>query len=170
MRQPLDLLTLPPTPLPLDIASLSRELFAPEHFVRDNVPEPLTVADLQRSQSHDGDFERLRCFLAKLRQRRNVTIGVVGGSVSAGSSSLVRSDQSGLFHKKMQDWLHRRFPGVHVTHFNAAMPAVPPPTEVVAALAFAAEPSPPCSRAPCTELEDTLARTTRLLALTHTEP
>ena len=118
--------TLPPSPLPSDVASLSRELFAPERFVRDNVPEPLTVAEVQRSQSHDGDFERLSCFLAKLRQRRNVTIGVVGGSVSAGSSSLVRTDQSGLFHKKMQDWLQRRFPGVHVTHFNAAMPAVPP--------------------------------------------
>jgi hypothetical protein len=38
----------------------------------------------------------------------------------------VRSDQGGLFHKKMQGWLQQRFPRSHVTHFNAAMPAVPP--------------------------------------------
>jgi hypothetical protein len=38
----------------------------------------------------------------------------------------VRADQGGLFHKKMQGWLQRRFPRAHITHFNAAMPAVPP--------------------------------------------
>ena len=38
----------------------------------------------------------------------------------------MRSDQGGLFHKKMQGWLQGRFPRSHVTHFNAAMPAVPP--------------------------------------------
>ena len=38
----------------------------------------------------------------------------------------MRPDQGGLFHKKMQGWLQRRFPRSHITHFNAAMPAVPP--------------------------------------------
>ena len=40
--------------------------------------------------------------------------------MSAGSSSMVRTDQGGLFHKKMQGWLQQRFPRSHVTHFNAA--------------------------------------------------
>jgi len=56
---------------------------------------------------------------------QNVTIAVLGGSVSAGSSSRVRPDQSGLFHRKLQRWLQSRFNG-RVEHINAAMPAVPP--------------------------------------------
>ena len=88
-----------------DAASLTRELFRVENFTRDNLAWPLTVAELQRSQSHvrashscayslcallahctgqDGDLERLRCFLEKMRQGHNLSIGVVGGSVSAG--------------------------------------------------------------------------------------
>ena len=109
-----------------DAPSLARELFVPEVFTRDNLPEHLTNSELQRSISHLGDLERLHCFLEKIRAGRNVSVGVVGGSVSAGSSSMVRTDQGGLFHKKMQGWLQQRFPGAHVTHFNAAMPAVPP--------------------------------------------
>ena len=107
-------------------APFARELFVPEVFTRDNLPEHLTNSELQRSISHLGDLERLHCFLEKIRAGRNVSVGVVGGSVSAGSSSMVRTDQGGLFHKKMQGWLQQRFPGAHVTHFNAAMPAVPP--------------------------------------------
>ena len=109
-----------------DAPSLARELFVPEVFTRDNLPEHLTNSELQRSISHLGDLERLHCFLEKIRAGRNVSVGVVGGSVSAGSSSMVRTDQGGLFHKKMQGWLQQRFPGARVTHFNAAMPAVPP--------------------------------------------
>ena len=109
-----------------DAPSLAHELFVPEVFTRDNLPEHLTNSELQRSISHLGDLERLHCFLEKVRAGRNVSVGVVGGSVSAGSSSMVRTDQGGLFHKKMQGWLQQRFPRSHVTHFNAAMPAVPP--------------------------------------------
>ena len=109
-----------PSPLASDAASLARELFAPEVFARDNLPEQPTSSELQRSISHLGDLERLQCFLDKLRAGGNVSIGVVGGSVSAGSSVMVRTDQGGLFHKKMQSWLQRRFPRSHVTHFNAA--------------------------------------------------
>ena len=112
--------------LPSDAAALARELFAPEAFARDNLPEQLTTSELQRSISHLGDLERLHCFLEKARAGGNLSIGVVGGSVSAGSSSMVRTDQGGLFHKKMQGWLQQRFPRSHITHFNAAMPAVPP--------------------------------------------
>ena len=108
------------SPLASDTPSLAHELFVPEVFARDNLPEHLTNSELQRSISHLGDLERLHCFLEKLRAGNNVSIGVVGGSVSAGSSSMVRTDQGGLFHKKMQSWLQRRFPRSHITHFNAA--------------------------------------------------
>ena len=102
-----------------DAPSLAQELFVPEFFARDNLPEQLTNSELQRSISHLGDLERLHCFLEKVRAGGNVSIGVVGGSVSAGSSSMVRTDQGGLFHKKMQGWLQQRFPRSHVMHFNA---------------------------------------------------
>ena len=86
----------------------------------------LSLEHLQRSVSHEGGLGRIRCFLAKLRAGENVTVAVLGGSVSAGSSSRVRPDQSGLFHRKLQRWIATRFPGSHVSHVNAAMPAVPP--------------------------------------------
>ena len=108
------------SPLSSDASSLAHELFVPEVFAQDNLPEHLTTSELHRSISHMGDLERLHCFLEKLRAGNNVSIGVVGGSVSAGSSSMVRTDQGGLFHKKMQSWLQRRFPRSHITHFNAA--------------------------------------------------
>ena len=85
----------------------------------------LGLAHLRRAVSHEGGLNRLRCFAAKLRAGNNVSIAVLGGSVSAGSSSRVRPDQSGLYHRKLQRWLQSRFPG-HVGHINAAMPAVPP--------------------------------------------
>jgi len=86
----------------------------------------LLVSQLQRSISHEGGLNRLRCFAAKLRSGENVSIAVLGGSVSAGSSSRVRTDQSGLYHRKLQRWLQSRFPSNNIFHINAAMPAVPP--------------------------------------------
>ena len=67
-----------------DAPSLAHELFVPEVFTRDNLPEHLTNSELQRSISHLGDLERLHCFLEKVRAGRNVSVGVVGGSVSEG--------------------------------------------------------------------------------------
>ena len=92
----------------------------------DPLPIPLSLAERERSISHEGGLSRLRCLLAKLRQGKNVTMAVLGGSVSAGSSSRVRPDQSGLFHRKLHRWLQRRYPNAHIHHINAAMPAVPP--------------------------------------------
>ena len=87
----------------------------------------LTVPELLRSVSHEGDLERLRCFGEKLlRNNSHVRVGVVGGSVSAGSNSGNVHDPSWLFHRQMQRWLQRRFPNAKVSHFNAAIPAVPP--------------------------------------------
>jgi len=110
----------------MDVASaLFREL-ASLPLLGDDLPAGvLNLAHLRRAVSHEGGLNRLRCFAAKLRAGNNVSIAVLGGSVSAGSSSRVRPDQSGLYHRKLQRWLQSRFPG-HVGHINAAMPAVPP--------------------------------------------
>ena len=40
----------------------------------DPLPQPLSLAQLQSSISHEGNLERLRCFLQKLRQGGNLTI------------------------------------------------------------------------------------------------
>ena len=106
--------------------SLLHELTQPPPLLDDLPTGRLTLAHRQRAISHEGGLERLRCFLAKLRAKENVTIAVLGGSVSAGSSSRVRQDQSGLFHRKVQRWLQSRFATAGVSHVNAAMPAVPP--------------------------------------------
>jgi hypothetical protein len=92
----------------------------------DPLPTPLSLTERQRAISHEGGLLRLRNLLAKLRAGANVTMAVLGGSVSAGSSSRVRPDQSGLFHRKLHRWLQRRFPAATISHINAAMPAVPP--------------------------------------------
>ena len=68
----------------------------------------LSLASVQRAVSHEGGLDRLRHFVQKVRSGANVTIAVLGGSVSAGSSSRVRPDQSGLFHRKVQRWLQKR--------------------------------------------------------------
>lgn len=47
-----------PSPLASDAASLARELFAPEVFARDNLPEQPTSSELQRSISHFGECTR----------------------------------------------------------------------------------------------------------------
>mmetsp|Transcript_22780 Transcript_22780/g.37744 ORF Transcript_22780/g.37744 Transcript_22780/m.37744 type:complete len:532 (+) Transcript_22780:128-1723(+) len=86
----------------------------------------LTHDELLRSISHLGDLRRLQCFLSRASAGANLSIGVVGGSVSAGSSSWVRRNQSALFHKRLQRWLEERFPHSHFKHFNGAIPAVPP--------------------------------------------
>lgn len=109
----------------MSLASVAAELSLPPRFA-DALPLPLSLAQRQRSVSHEGGLSRLRCLLAKLRAGRNVTVAVLGGSVSAGSSSRVRTDQGGLYHRKLHRWLQRRFPGANVRHVNAAMPAVPP--------------------------------------------
>jgi len=49
-----------------DAASLAHELFVPEVFAQDNLPEHLTRSELHRSISHLGDLERLQCFLDKV--------------------------------------------------------------------------------------------------------
>ena len=93
----------------------------------DPLPDgPLTYSSVQRAISHEGGLDRLRMLLRKLRSGANVTMAVLGGSVSAGSSSRVRPDQSGLFHRKLQRWMQRRFPAAQINHVNAALPAVPP--------------------------------------------
>ena len=108
-----------------DVQALFRDL-ATLPLLGDDLPAGgLGLAHLRRAVSHEGGLNRLRCFAATLRAGNNVSIAVLGGSVSAGSSSRVRPDQSGLYHRKLQRWLQSRFPG-HVGHINAAMPAVPP--------------------------------------------
>lgn len=87
---------------------------------------PLTTTHLQQAVSYEGGLGRLRSFLAKLRAGENFSVAVLGGSVSAGSSSRVRPDQSGLFHRKLQRFLLRRFSQSTIGYVNAAMPAVPP--------------------------------------------
>ena len=47
-------------------SSLAHELFVPEVFAQDNLPEHLTRSELHRSISHLGDLERLQCFLDKV--------------------------------------------------------------------------------------------------------
>ena len=54
------------SPLASDASSLAHELFVPEVFAQDNLPEHLTRSELQRSISHLGDLERLHCFLDKV--------------------------------------------------------------------------------------------------------
>lgn len=100
-------------------------LWQPEE-ISDPLPQPLSAEELQQSLSHEGDMLRLRCFVSKLAAGKPVSMAVLGGSVSAGSSSRVRPDQSGLFHRKVQRWLQRRYAPANVSHHNAAMPAVPP--------------------------------------------
>lgn len=106
--------------------SAMHDVAAPPIHTSNPLPVALSFAELQRAVSHEGGLERLRCLLAKLRSGANVSIAVLGGSVSAGSSSRVRNDQSGLYHRKLHRWLQTRYPQARVTHVNAAMPAVPP--------------------------------------------
>eukprot|EP00965_Chrysotila_dentata_P072576 2398067-Pleurochrysis_carterae.AAC.5 len=123
-------------PLPSDGAALLGELGQTERVplpaytdgstVSAEAYVPLSLEELQRSLSHIGPLERLRCLIQRIRGGENVTIGVIGGSISAGSSSAVRPDQTGLFHKKFQLWLQQRLASGTVHHFNAAMPAIPP--------------------------------------------
>ena len=59
----------------------------------------------QSSISHEGNLERLRCFLQKLRRGGNLTIAAVGGSITAGASSWVARDLSDTYHVKLHRWL-----------------------------------------------------------------
>ena len=105
------------------LGALASELVHPPDLAD---PLPLSLAHRQQGVSHEGGLSSLSCFVSKLRAGRNVTMAVLGGSVSAGSSSRVRPDQGGLYHRKLHRWLQRRWPRANIRHINAAMPAVPP--------------------------------------------
>ena len=106
------------------VASAARELGTLVE-VADPLPSPLLLKHRQQAVSHEGSLERLTRLLRHLETGgANATIAVLGGSVSAGSSSRVRPDQSGLYHRKLHRWLQQRFPRATVRHINAAMPAV----------------------------------------------
>ena len=106
-----------------ELGRLAADLGTPE-TVPDAPPQPLSVSQLQQTLSHEGNLERLRCFMQKLRDGQNVTLAAVGGSITAGSSTTVSKVLSGTFHMKVHHWLQRRYPQAHIRHATAAIPSV----------------------------------------------
>ena len=106
-----------------ELGRLAADLGKPE-TVPHALPQPLSVSQLQQTLSHEGNLERLRCFMQKLRDGQNVTLAAVGGSITAGSSTTVSKVLSGTFHMKVHHWLQRRYPQAHIRHATAAIPSV----------------------------------------------
>jgi hypothetical protein len=84
-----------------NMLTLLRGLAQPERMEH-SLPQELPFASLQQSISHQGNLQRVNCLLQRLEAGENISMAVVGGSVSAGTSMRVRADQSGLFHRKVR--------------------------------------------------------------------
>ena len=107
----------------LELGRLAADLAQPED-VTGALAQPLSLNQLQQALSHEGNLERLRCFMRKLANGANVTLAAVGGSITAGGSSSVARDLSGTYHMKVYRWLQRRYPQAHIRHATAAIPSV----------------------------------------------
>ena len=107
----------------LELGRLAADLAQPED-VTGALAQPLSLNQLQQALSHEGNLERLRCFMRKLADGANVTLAAVGGSITAGGSSSVARDLSGTYHMKIYRWLQRRYPQAHIRHATAAIPSV----------------------------------------------
>lgn len=75
-----------------------------------------------------GERSRLDPFLRRLASGHSVSVAVVGGSISAGSTySILRGRQAAsLWHGHVFQWLNSSFPQVEHRLFNGALPASTP--------------------------------------------
>tara|TARA_B100000524_G_scaffold156632_1_gene79377 strand:+ start:1708 stop:3513 length:1806 start_codon:yes stop_codon:yes gene_type:complete len=85
----------------------------------------LSRRELRRSVVSYGDGARLDCLASKLLTGRAVSLNVLGGSVSFGTT-FSTSKSKALFHWKVYQWLNSTFPGATHAHFCGAVPATGP--------------------------------------------
>tara|TARA_B110001452_G_scaffold18928_1_gene15331 strand:+ start:326 stop:922 length:597 start_codon:yes stop_codon:yes gene_type:complete len=98
-----------------ELGRLAANLARPEQMANP-LPQPLSLEQLQQLVSHEGDLERLRCFMQKLRDGRNVTIAAVGGSITAGAATSINRHLGETYHAKLHNWLQQRYERAHLRH------------------------------------------------------
>ena len=80
--------------------------------------------------AHAGNLRRVRRVIARAAAGEPVTLSVLGGSISAGSTLGVHNRRgSWLWHGRLFNWFNSTWPaapGATHTHFNGAVPASTP--------------------------------------------
>jgi hypothetical protein len=86
-----------------------------------------TSAQYDAAVAHAGTPERLRAVLRRLEAGRPVTLAVLGGSISAGSTLGVHHRNGAwLWHGRLFQWINRTWPHAGHRWFNGAVPASTP--------------------------------------------
>lgn len=80
--------------------------------------DPLTKEVIARSQVSAGNTARLAKLFARARRGESITLGVIGGSITAGGiSSAPQRSYAGL----LLAWWRQKFPGCHIRMVNAGL-------------------------------------------------
>jgi lysophospholipase L1-like esterase len=97
-------------------------LFGASLFVLSTVSalaaDPLTKEVIARSQVSSGNIGRLVRVFAKARRGEPITLGVIGGSITAGGIS---SDPQKSYAGLLLAWWRKKFPGCEIRMINAGL-------------------------------------------------
>ena len=90
--------------------------------------EPILNPAQLASAVYAGDRVRLWRVLERLRSDQRVSVGFLGGSITAGRTYKVLdgSAANGLWHQRFSAWLNASFPNASLQFFNGAAPASTP--------------------------------------------
>ncbi len=80
--------------------------------------DPLTSEIVARSQLSTGDLGPLASILAKASRGEPITLGVIGGSITAGAFATTPQNS---YASRLLSWWQERFPRSHITMINAGL-------------------------------------------------
>jgi hypothetical protein len=80
--------------------------------------DPLTSEIVARSQLSTGDLGPLASVLAKASRGEPITLGVIGGSITAGAFATAPQNS---YAGRLLAWWQERFPRSHITMINAGL-------------------------------------------------
>lgn len=87
----------------------------------------LSIAQLDSGVAHAGSVARVRRVLARAQRGEPLTIAILGGSISAGSTLGVHNRKgSWLWHGRLFSWFNQTWPNSGHRRFNGAVPASTP--------------------------------------------
>ena len=108
-------------------AATSLNAVTTEQIIDDNVVDPSVIFNLEegvtnkmynRSLLNTGNQARLKAAMKKASNGESITVGVIGGSITQGSSSSsTQSSYAGRFHS----WWTQKFPNSEINFVNAGI-------------------------------------------------